>query len=69
MVSFTSEILCFYDFEAIFRKITMTHTSSEKKTAFACLFLFLIKKKKKRKISFIYGMKSENTLSGVTVDP
>ena len=53
MVSFTSEILCFYDFEAIFHKITMTPTSFEKKTAFACLFLFLIKKRKERSHSFM----------------
>lgn len=53
MASFTSEILCLYDLEAVFHKITMTHTSFEKKTASACLFLFLIEKRKERPHSFM----------------
>lgn len=60
MASFTSEILCLYDLEAVFHKITMTHTSFEKRLLLL-VFPFL-NRKKKRKTSFIYGMKSENTL-------
>ena len=53
MVSFTSELLCFYVLEAIVHKITMTRTSFEKKDGFFLSFPFLNKKRKDRPHSFM----------------